>query len=178
VIITNCSNNYGPHQFPEKLIPLMILNALQGKPLPIYGDGKQIRDWLYVGDHCEAIYQVLLKGINGETYNIGGNNQPTNLEIVEIICTLLDERIPDSLHRPHIDLISHVKDRPGHDRRYAVETKKISDSLGWKSKESLKTGLGKTVDWYLNHPQWVSEITKNKEFEIWLEKNYQKRGDE
>ena len=177
VTISNCSNNYGPYQFPEKLIPLMILNALQGKPLPIYGDGKQIRDWLYVGDHCEAIYQVLLNGKSGETYNIGGDNQPTNLEIVENICTLLDRRVPDSPYIPHIDLLCHVKDRLGHDRRYAMETKKIKESLGWKPKELLQTGLEKTVDWYLEHPKWVSEITMNKEFESWLEKNYQKRGE-
>lgn len=176
VTITNCSNNYGPYQFPEKLIPLMILNALQGKPLPVYGDGQQIRDWLYVEDHCEAIHRVLRHGKQGETYNIGGNNQPTNLHIVHTICDLLDELRPDSPHRPHRNLIRFVADRPGHDRRYAMDIRKIQRELGWQPRETLESGLRKTVLWYLNHLDWVSAILKRSDFQAWLENNYASRG--
>jgi dTDP-glucose 4,6-dehydratase len=175
VTLTNCSNNYGPYQFPEKLIPLMILNALEGKPLPIYGDGKQIRDWLYVEDHCEAIWQGLQHGRTGESYNIGGNNQPTNLDIVNAICKILDELYPASPYRPHAGLIKPVGDRPGHDRRYAMNINKIGLELGWKPKHSLQEGLFKTVSWYLEHRDWVETIRKQKEYQSWLDKNYTER---
>ena len=174
--ITNCSNNYGPYQFPEKLIPLMILNALQGKPLPVYGDGQQIRDWLYVEDHCDAIHRVLRQGKPGETYNVGGNNQPTNLHIVHTICDLLDDLRPESPYRPHRNLIRFVADRPGHDRRYAMDIGKIQHELGWQPRETLESGLRKTVLWYLNHLDWVSAILKRPDFQAWLENNYASRG--
>lgn len=177
VTISNCTNNYGPYQFPEKLIPLMILNALSGKPLPIYGDGQQVRDWLYVEDHCQAILEILKDGKNGETYGIGGNNQPPNLEIIHTICAVLDEYYPDSPITPHAKLISYVKDRPGHDRRYAMDISKISGELGWKPKESLATGLRKTIDWYLAHMDWVEEITGEPQFSEWMDKNYTMRGE-
>jgi len=173
VTITNCSNNYGPYQFPEKLIPLMILNALEGKPLPIYGDGQQIRDWLYVEDHCEAIYRVLEGGRPGETYNIGGGNQPCNLDIVRQICTLLDEFHPAGA--PHERLITHVPDRPGHDRRYAMDIRKIHRELGWSPRHDLASGLRATVRWYLDHPGWVQAIRQQNDYQAWLHKNYQKR---
>jgi len=152
VTITNCSNNYGPYQFPEKLIPLTILNALEGKPVPVYGDGQQVRDWLYVEDHCRAIYRVLQAGRLGETYHVGGSNQPTNLEVVREICSILDERRPG---RKHADLIQMVGDRPGHDRRYAMDTRRIENELGWQPQHDLLAGLRETTDWYLNHPAWV-----------------------
>ena len=174
-LLTNCSNNYGPRQFPEKLIPLMILSALEGKPLPIYGDGKQIREWLYVEDHCKAIWKVLQQSPNGESYNIGGNNQPTNLEIVQTLCTILDGLVPDSAFVPHQQLISFVSDRPGHDRRYALETQKIQDRLGWRPEESLISGLKRTVQWYLSHPEWVEAIKKQQDYQGWLARNYQQR---
>lgn len=170
--ITNCSNNYGPYQFPEKLIPLMILNALDGLPLPIYGDGLQIRDWLYVEDHCEAIWTVLSRGTPGETYIIGGNNQPTNLAIVESLCEILDEKRPDSPNTPHKNLIQFVKDRPGHDRRYAMDITKIREELGWQPRHPLKIGLSKTVDWYLTNPGWVDAIRQKEGYQDWLAKNY------
>ncbi len=175
VTITNCSNNYGPYQFPEKLIPLMILNALNGRPLPIYGDGMQIRDWLYVEDHCEAIWQVARRGHPGETYNIGGNNQPTNLQIVDEVCAILDALAAVSGHVPHDQLRCYVADRPGHDRRYAMDTGKIRKNLGWAPKEDLRSGLRKTVRWYLDHLDWVQKIADRPEFQAWLEKNYQAR---
>jgi dTDP-glucose 4,6-dehydratase len=178
VTITNCSNNYGPRQFPEKLIPLMILNALQGKPLPIYGDGQQIRDWLYVQDHCEAIWRVIVNGEVGETYNVGGNNQPPNLEIVHTICKTLDNFMPDSPHIPHESLIEFVADRPGHDRRYAMDITKIGKELGWEPREWLESGLQKTVEWYLSNEDWVAAIQKQNEYQQWLDKNYQKRGEQ
>ena len=174
VTITNCSNNYGPHQFPEKLFPLMILNALQGKPLPVYGDGKQIRDWLFVEDHCEAIWRVITSGQVGSTYAIGGNNQPTNLEIVSQICAYLDEVLPKSDNISHSNLIQFVKDRPGHDRRYAVDISKIQHELGWYPRHSLKEGIKLTIDWYLNHSEWLTAIT-GQVFQNWLKVNYQKR---
>ncbi|MBL7163498.1 MAG: dTDP-glucose 4,6-dehydratase [Anaerolineales bacterium] len=176
ISITNCSNNYGPYQFPEKLIPLVVLNALTGQPLPIYGDGKQIRDWLYVEDHCEAIWRVIRDGIPGETYNIGGDTQPSNIEIVELICSILDERLPDSPHFPHKSLIRHVADRPGHDRRYAIDNTKISRELGWQPRESLHSALRKTVDWYLANTEWVNAISNQKNHQSWLQGNYQERG--
>ncbi len=174
VTITNCSNNYGPYQFPEKLIPLMILNALAGKPLPVYGDGQQIRDWLFVEDHCEAIRLVLTQGRIGETYNIGGNNQPSNLEIVQQLCGLLDEFVPHA--KPHASLIQFVADRPGHDRRYAINLTKIQTELGWQPRESLTTGLRKTVEWYLANHDWIETIQQQNNYQQWLENNYQQRG--
>jgi dTDP-glucose 4,6-dehydratase len=178
VTLTNCSNNYGPYQFPEKLIPLMILNALEGKPLPVYGDGRQIRDWLYVEDHCEAIWQVLQNGETGESYNVGGNNQPTNLEIVDAICAILDELKPDSSHRPHAALKQFVVDRLGHDRRYAMNISKISRELGWQPRYNLKDGLLKTIRWYLEHEDWIKAIHKQKEYQSWLDQNYTQRQEE
>ena len=178
VTITNCSNNFGPRQFPEKLIPLMILNAVQGKPLPIYGDGQQIRDWLFVQDHCEAIWRVIRDGNIGDTYNVGGNNQPTNFEIVRIICKTLDEMIPDSPYKPHEKLIEFVADRPGHDRRYAMDITKIGSELGWEPREWLESGLKKTIEWYLTNADWVEAIQKQSEYQQWLDQNYQKRGDQ
>jgi dTDP-glucose 4,6-dehydratase len=176
VTITNCSNNYGPYQYPEKLIPLMILNALEGVPLPVYGDGGQIRDWLYVDDHCRAIHAVLDRGRAGETYNIGGGPQPTNLEIVQALCEILDELLPGSPHRPHASLIRFVVDRPGHDRRYAMDMRKIASELGWRPLETLQTGLVKTVQWYLTHLGWVTAIREKPAFREWWNANYAKRG--
>jgi dTDP-glucose 4,6-dehydratase len=170
-LITNCSNNYGPCQFPEKLIPLMILNAVQGAPLPIYGDGLNVRDWLYVADHCEAIGQVLARGRVGETYNIGGNCEKTNLEVVKTLCAVLDELLPGSPHRPHEGLLTFVKDRPGHDRRYAMDIGKISRELGWGPRESFESGLSKTVRWYLENPEWVKSV-QSGEYRQWLELQY------
>ncbi|MBC8505771.1 MAG: dTDP-glucose 4,6-dehydratase [Anaerolineales bacterium] len=172
ISITNCSNNYGPLQYPEKLIPLMILNALTGKDLPIYGDGQQIRDWLLVEDHCEAILRVIKDGIPGETYNVGGGNQPTNIEIVELICSFLDELVPDSPHAPHISLIRHVADRPGHDRRYAIDNTKIRRELDWQPHDSLQSGLLKTVEWYLRNSNWVLMVLNNPTFKGWIDRNY------
>jgi len=171
-ITTNCSNNYGPLQFPEKLIPLIILNAIQGKPLPVYGDGLNVRDWLYVGDHCAAIRLALKKGRRGETYNIGGNSEKTNLEVVRTVCTLLDELQPDSA--PHAKLISYVRDRPGHDRRYAINTTKIETELGWKPGERFETGLRKTVQWYVEHMAWVENVTSGA-YRNWVDINYGNR---
>jgi len=178
VIITNCSNNYGAYQFPEKLIPLVISNAVNGKPLPIYGDGKQIRDWLYVQDHCEALNTILQSGTPGESYNIGGGNQPTNLEIVRMICEILDELLPGSEFIPHANLINFVKDRPGHDRRYAVNTTKIKRELGWQPLESLESGLRMTIGWYLDNKDWVNSILEKEAHKKWLTKNYESRGKE
>jgi dTDP-glucose 4,6-dehydratase len=177
ITITNCSNNYGPFQFPEKLIPLMILNATQGAPLPIYGDGQQIRDWLYVEDHCDAILTVLRKGSPGETYNIGGDNQPANATVVETLCEILDELQPNSSHVPHKSLIEHVKDRPGHDRRYAMDITKIRHELDWRPHFSLEDGLIKTVEWYLTNQEWINKILEEQNYQAWLMKNYKNRGD-
>jgi len=171
VLITNCSNNYGPYQFPEKLIPLSILNALKGKSLPIYGDGKQIRDWLYVNDHCSAIYQILDKGRIGEIYNIGGMNEKTNLEVVKAICDILDELKPKFDGKSYFDQIAFVNDRPGHDRRYAIDATKIQFELDWKPKEAFETGLRKTVRWYLEHQDWIDHIYTG-EYQQWIEKQY------
>jgi dTDP-glucose 4,6-dehydratase len=173
--LTNCTNNYGPYQFPEKLIPLMILNALEGKPLPVYGDGQQIRDWLHVEDHCDAIYTVLTRGLTGSSYNIGGGNQPDNITIVETICDILDELKPESQFRPHRQLIQFVKDRPGHDRRYALDIQRIKRDLSWQPRHSMQQGLLDTVAWYLAHPDWVAAIRKQKEYQDWLEENYTRR---
>ena len=157
-LTTNCSNNYGPYQFPEKLIPLVIHNALTGKPLPIYGDGQQIRDWLYVEDHCNAIRAVLEKGTPGEVYTVGGNNEKANLEIVHTICDSLDEMAPQASGKPYQSLITFVNDRPGHDRRYAIDSGKIQHQLGWTPKETFATGLKKTIRWYLDHQTWVERV--------------------
>ena len=170
-IITNCSNNYGPRQFPEKLIPLIILNAVEGKPLPIYGDGMNIRDWIYVEDHCEALLLVMEKGKVGETYNIGGRCEKTNLEIVKTICAILDELDPDPRRVPHESLIRFVKDRPGHDKRYAIDCSKIERELGWRPRENLETGLRKTIKWYLSNRKWV-EKTKSGEYKNWIKMHY------
>jgi dTDP-glucose 4,6-dehydratase len=174
VLTTNCSNNYGPFHFPEKLIPLMIVNALAGKPLPIYGDGLQVRDWLYVGDHCSAIRTVLEKGRVGETYNIGGWNEKTNREIVNTVCTLLDELRPDPAG-PYARLITFVTDRPGHDRRYAIDARKIERELGWRPAETFETGIRKTVQWYLDHADWVAQVQSGA-YRDWLATNYGGRG--
>ncbi|HEU5340052.1 dTDP-glucose 4,6-dehydratase [Edaphobacter sp.] len=173
-IITNCSNNYGPYQFPEKLIPLMIANARQGKPLPVYGDGQQVRDWLYVIDHCRALRTVLERGRVGETYNVGGGNQRSNLEVVRTLCALLDELVPQSKFRPHIELVQYVTDRPGHDRRYAIDARKLEGELGWRAQESFETGLRKTVEWYLANSGWVENVTSGA-YQQWVAQNYSGR---
>lgn len=170
VLTTNCSNNYGPLHFPEKLIPLMIVNALAGKPLPVYGDGQQIRDWLYVTDHCSGIRAVLAGGRVGETYNIGGWNEKANIDIVRIVCALLDELRPDPAG-PYSRLISHVTDRPGHDRRYAIDARKIADELGWRPAETFETGIRKTVQWYLDHPEWVARVQSGA-YREWVDQQY------
>jgi dTDP-glucose 4,6-dehydratase len=169
VVTTNCSNNYGPYQFPEKLIPLMIHNAIAGKPLPVYGDGQNVRDWLYVTDHCDAIATVLEKGRLGETYNVGGLNEQKNLDVVHVLCAILDELSPQGA--PHNRLITFVKDRPGHDRRYAIDCKKLQGELGWAPKESFRTGIRKTVQWYLDHAKWVEKIVSG-EYREWITGNY------
>ena len=173
-IITNCSNNYGPYHFPEKLIPLVITHALEGKPLPIYGDGLNVRDWLYVGDHCAALRLVLERGRPGETYNVGGGNERSNREVVETICEILDELRPGSQHCPHKQLIRFVKDRPGHDRRYAIDATKLERELGWRPRETFSTGLRKTVEWYLDHPAWIADVVSGA-YRKWMEQNYHDR---
>jgi len=172
VITTNCSNNYGPYHFPEKLIPLVILNALAGKPLPIYGDGQQIRDWLYVGDHCSAIREVLAKGKVGETYNIGGWNEKPNIEVVKTICQILDQLKPRSDGKSYSEQITFVKDRPGHDRRYAIDASKVERDLGWRPAETFDTGIRKTVRWYLDNPVWIEGVVSGS-YRDWLQKQYQ-----
>jgi len=171
VLTTNCSNNYGPYQFPEKLIPLMILNACQGKPLPLYGDGQNVRDWLYVEDHCRAIRTVLAGGRAGESYCIGGLNEKKNMEIVEMLCRLLDELRPNDPVVPHGQLVTFVKDRPGHDRRYAMDTKKIERELDWHPLETFESGIRKTVRWYLEHEDWVQDVTTGS-YRQWMAKHY------
>jgi dTDP-glucose 4,6-dehydratase len=171
VLTTNCSNNYGPYHFPEKLIPLMIVNALAGKPLPVYGDGMQIRDWLYVKDHCSAIRRVLEAGRLGETYNVGGWNEKPNIEIVKTVCALLDELRPRADGQPYAQQISYVTDRPGHDRRYAIDAHKLEAELGWKPAETFETGIRKTVQWYLANPQWVSNVQSGA-YRDWVNKQY------
>lgn len=170
-LTTNCSNNYGPYHFPEKLIPLCVLNGLNGKPLPIYGDGKQIRDWLYVKDHCSAIREVLKQGRIGETYNVSGWNEKTNLEVVETLCAILDELKPKSDGKSYADQITFVKDRPGHDRRYAIDASKLERDLGWRPQETFETGLRKTVLWYLENETWVNHVVSG-EYQHWVEKQY------
>jgi dTDP-glucose 4,6-dehydratase len=174
VITTNCSNNYGPYQFPEKLIPLVIHNALAGKPLPVYGDGKNVRDWLYVLDHCAAVRLALDKGRPGETYNIGGNSERTNIDVVRLICGLLDKARPRA-KGGYADLIEFVRDRPGHDRRYAIDSAKIRDELGWRPRESFESGLEETVRWYLANRAWTEDITSGA-YRSWVERNYGTRG--
>ena len=170
-VTVNCSNNYGPYQFPEKLIPLIILNALSQKPLPVYGDGANIRDWLYVEDHCAGIRLALSKGRVGETYNLGGNNERTNIDVVRAICRLLDELRPAADGRPHESLITHVADRPGHDRRYAIDAAKSRKELGWQASETFETGIRKTVRWYLDNREWTQAVVSG-EYRKWIEKNY------
>jgi dTDP-glucose 4,6-dehydratase len=168
-LITNCSNNYGPYQFPEKLIPLMILNALESKPLPVYGDGLNVRDWLYVEDHTRALQCVLDKGVPGQTYNIGGSAERTNLDVVHSLCAILDELHPNGA--PHHRFITFVKDRPGHDRRYAIDSRKIQSELGWRPQESFETGLHKTVRWYLDSAEWINSV-RSGEYQRWIETHY------
>ncbi len=172
VLTTNCSNNYGPYHFPEKLIPLMIVNALAGKPLPVYGDGMQIRDWLYVKDHCSAIRRVLAAGQLGEVYNVGGWNEKPNIEIVQTLCALLDELRPRADGKSYREQITYVKDRPGHDRRYAIDARKLEQALGWKPAETFETGIRKTVAWYLEHPDWVAHVLSGA-YRDWVSKQYQ-----
>jgi len=171
VVTTNCSNNYGPYHFPEKLIPLVILNALNGKPLPIYGDGQQIRDWLYVGDHCSAIREVLSRGRLGETYNIGGWNEKANIDVVKTICKILDELKPRYDGQSYAEQITFVEDRPGHDRRYAIDASKIERELGWRPTETFDTGIRKTVQWYLDNPAWIEGVVSGS-YRDWLQKQY------
>jgi dTDP-glucose 4,6-dehydratase len=171
VLTTNCSNNYGPYHFPEKLIPLMIVNALAGKPLPVYGDGMQVRDWLYVKDHCSAIRRVLAAGRLGETYNVGGWNEKPNIEIVHTVCALLDELRPRADGQSYATQITHVKDRPGHDRRYAIDARKLERELGWKPAETFETGIRKTVQWYLDHPDWVAHVQSGA-YRDWVSTQY------
>jgi dTDP-glucose 4,6-dehydratase len=170
-LTTNCSNNYGPYQFPEKLIPLVILNARAGKPLPVYGDGQNVRDWLFVEDHCTAVRKVLAQGKVGETFNIGGRSEKPNIEIVESICSILDESCPEDPKMPHRSLITYVKDRPGHDRRYAIDARKIERDLGWKPRESFESGLRKTVQWYLHNEDWVKDVTSGG-YRQWIATQY------
>ena len=174
VVITNCSNNYGPYHFPEKLIPLVILNALKGKALPIYGKGDQIRDWLYVEDHARALYKVVTEAKVGETYNIGGHNEQKNIDVVKSICQLLEELAPNKPEgvAHYVDLITYVKDRPGHDLRYAIDATKIKEDLGWVPEESFETGLRKTVEWYLNNQEWVENV-QSGEYKNWVQQQYQ-----
>jgi len=174
VVTTNCSNNYGPYHFPEKLIPLVILNALNSKPLPIYGDGEQVRDWLYVGDHCSAIREVLAKGKLGETYNIGGWNEKANIDVVKSICSILDVLKPRPDRKSYAEQITFVTDRPGHDRRYAIDASKIKRELGWKPKETFDTGIKKTVQWYLDNPVWIEGVVSGS-YREWLQKHYDKK---
>ena len=174
VLTTNCSNNYGPYHFPEKLIPLMIVNALAGKPLPVYGDGQQVRDWLYVTDHCAAIREVLARGRIGETYNVGGWNEKPNIEIVQTVCALLDEMQPDPAGS-YTRLIQYVTDRPGHDRRYAIDARKLERELGWKPAETFETGIRKTVRWYLDHADWAARVQSGA-YREWVDRNYADRS--
>ena len=177
VLTTNCSNNYGPYHFPEKLIPLVVHNALAGKPLPIYGNGQQIRDWLYVGDHCAAIRRVLEAGRVGEVYNIGGWNEKPNIEVVKTLCRMLDAKKPRADGKSYLDQITFVEDRAGHDQRYAIDASKLADELGWKPVETFETGIEKTVNWYLEHQDWVNNVTSG-EYKNWVNTNYKERGEE
>ncbi len=173
VTISNCSNNYGPYQFPEKLIPLMILNALSETPLPVYGDGKNVRDWLYVKDHCSAIKLIMEKGKKGETYNIGGNNEMENIRIVELLCDYIDHVEKPKKHKTRRELIKFVTDRPGHDKRYAIDSTKIQNNLGWRPEESFETGLEKTIKWYLKNSNWINHV-RSGEYQSWINKHYAK----
>jgi dTDP-glucose 4,6-dehydratase len=173
-LTSNCSNNYGPYQFPEKLIPLTILNAIQGKPIPVYGDGKNVRDWLYVEDHCDAISAILGSGNPGETYNVGGSSERTNIEVVQTICEELDDLLPESQFRPHCALIKFVTDRPGHDRRYAIDASKLRRELGWKPQENFCTGIRKTVEWYLGHKDWLDSVISGA-YKEWVAAQYAAR---
>ena len=175
VTISNCSNNYGPYQFPEKLIPLMILNALAGKPLPVYGKGINVRDWLFVQDHCRAVWTIIQNGRPGETYNIGGECEIPNIELVQTLCDILDEMVPSSHNRPRSDLITFVNDRPGHDFRYAIDCTKLKTELLWQPMASFDTGIRKTVQWYLDNPAWVRRV-QSGEYREWITKNYHQRG--
>lgn len=172
VLTSNCSNNYGPYHFPEKLIPLVILNALSGKPLPVYGDGLQVRDWLYVKDHCSAIRTVLTSGRLGETYNIGGNNEKTNIHVVQTICSILDDIRPKDNGEPYASQITYVKDRPGHDRRYAINASKLKEELGWVPQESFETGIRKTIEWYLANQDWTSRVLDGS-YKEWVSRQYE-----
>ncbi|WP_028484078.1 dTDP-glucose 4,6-dehydratase [Thioalkalivibrio sp. ALE17] len=174
VVITNCSNNYGPYQFPEKLIPLMVLNALDGMPLPVYGRGDNVRDWLYVEDHARALRHVLAHGASGRTYNIGGRCERTNLEVVHALCAVLDELVPDE-QGPYTRLIEFVTDRPGHDRRYAIDDTRLANELGWQPRENFETGLRKTVQWYLDNPEWIERV-RSGAYREWIDANYANRG--
>jgi dTDP-glucose 4,6-dehydratase len=171
VTISNCSNNYGPYQFPEKLLPLIILNALEGKPLPVYGDGLNVRDWLYVRDHCTAIWRIIKGGERGETYNIGGNTEMENIRIVEMVSDVLDELPVPKLDHPRRELITFVKDRPGHDRRYAIDFTKLTQKLGWSPEESLESGIHKTIQWYLDNRKWVDRV-RSGEYQSWIKEHY------
>ena len=171
ITMSNCSNNYGPYQFPEKLLPLMIMNALEGKALPVYGDGRNVRDWLYVRDHCTAIWTIMKNGKRGETYNIGGNNEMENIRVVEMVCDFLDRILGGEDKRPRSKLITFVKDRPGHDRRYAIDFTKLNQDLGWVPKESFDTGIYKTIHWYLDNQEWVDRV-RSGEYQSWIKKQY------
>jgi dTDP-glucose 4,6-dehydratase len=172
VTLSNCSNNYGPYQFPEKLIPLMILNARDGKALPVYGDGRHVRDWLYVRDHCVAVWTVMNRGAKGQTYNVGGRNEMQNLEVVRTICDLVDAMAPPLADgRSRRDLINFVQDRPGHDRRYAIDCRKLEEQLGWVPEESFETGIRKTIEWYLSHDEWTGSV-RSGEYKQWIKDHY------
>lgn len=175
VITTHCSNNYGPRQFPEKLIPVLIMNCVRGEPLPVYGDGSNVRDWLFVDDHCDALWQVLESGVPGETYNIGGNCELANIDLVHMVCELLDQIRAGSQFIPHSELIDFVADRPGHDRRYAIDATKMREQLRWQPKEDFKSGLNKTVTWYLENGAWIKQVTSG-DYRSWIEKNYTLRA--
>jgi dTDP-glucose 4,6-dehydratase len=171
VTLSNCSNNYGPYQFPEKLIPLMILNALDEKPLPVYGDGLNVRDWLYVTDHCRAVWTIMLRGQRGNTYNVGGRCEKTNIEVVRSICDILDRKMPSGGAGPRRRLVKFIKDRPGHDRRYAIDCSRLEKTLGWRPRESFETGLEKTIDWYLQHKSWAERV-RSGAYREWIQRHY------
>jgi len=175
VTISNCSNNYGPYQFPEKMIPLMILNALAGKPLPVYGEGRNVRDWLYVTDHCKAVWKIMKQGTRGETYNIGGQCEMANIELVHHICDLLDKMVPQPGKPPRRELVTFVKDRPGHDLRYAINFSKLTKELGWLPDESFNSGIKKTIQWYLDNRAWVQQVQSGKYYQNWMKQHYQGR---
>ena len=175
VTISNCSNNYGPYQFPEKMIPLMILNALEGKPLPVYGEGRNVRDWLYVTDHCKAVWKIMQHGTRGETYNIGGQCEMANIDLVNHICDLVDEMAPQANTPPRRELITFVKDRPGHDLRYAIDFSKLTKNLGWLPDESFETGIKKTIQWYLDNRSWVEKVKSGEYYQNWIKQHYEGR---